>query len=184
VTHILGIDLSLNSTGLCIHHEAVGATNDTLINKKGYSFFLIDFPRPTKKRPGPTREEKWFKIVDRIEYYADHADEVILEDYAFGAVGRGKSILCEIGGIVRFALRKRHIPYTLVSPTTLKRFVGSPGSKSMIPKECLKRWKIDLDSDDLADALVLTKIGEAIEDPNADTVTEYQRDALKAASLI
>ena len=179
--HILGIDLSLNSTGLCIPHEAVG---DTFINKKGYSFFLIDFPRPTKKNPGPAREEKWVKIVDRIEYYADYADEVVLEDYAFGAIGRSKSILCEIGGIVRFTLRKRHIHYTLVSPTTLKRFVGSPGSKSMIPKECLKRWKIDLDSDDLADALVLTKIGEAIEDPNAETVTEYQRDALKAASLI
>ena len=181
MTHILGIDLSLNSTGLCIHHEAVG---DTFINVKGYSFFLIDFPRVTKKNPGPSREEKWFKIVERIEYFADHADEVIMEDYAFGAIGRGKSILCEIGGIVRFALRKRHIPYTLVSPTTLKRFLGSVGSKSMVPKECLKRWKIDLNSDDLADALVLTKIGEAIEDPNAETVTEYQRDALKAASLI
>ena len=179
--HILGIDLSLNSTGLCIHHEAVG---DTFINKKGYSFFLIDFPRPTKKKPGPAREEKWFKIVERIEYFADHADEVVLEDYAFGAIGRGKSILCEIGGIVRYCLRKKHVHYTLVSPTTLKRFLGSVGSKSMVPKECLKRWKIDLDSDDLADALVLTKIGEAIEDPDAETVTEYQRDALKAASLI
>jgi hypothetical protein len=54
----------------------------------------------------------------------------------------------------------------------------------MIPKEVLKRWKIDLDSDDLADALVLTKIGEAIEDPNGDHVTVYQRAALEAASLI
>ena len=179
--HILGIDLSLNSTGLCIHHEAVG---DTFTNKKGYSFHLIDFPRPTKKNPGRAREAKWIRIVERIEYFAGYADEVILEDYAFGAIGRGKSILCEIGGIVRFALNKMDVHYTLVSPTTLKRFLGIVGSKSMVPKECLKRWKIDLDSDDLADALVLTKIGEAIEDPNAETVTEYQRDALKAASLI
>ena len=179
---ILGIDLSLNSTGLCIHSRFLD--HDAELTKKGYAFFLIDFPRPTKKNPGPAREEKWDKIVTSIENIAGFADEVILEDYAFGAIGRAKSILCEIGGIVRYALNNINVHYTLVSPTTLKRFVGSPGSKSMIPKEVLKRWKIDLDSDDLADALVLTKIGEAIEDPDADHITEYQREALKAASLI
>jgi len=185
--HILGIDLSLNSTGLCINSTEVCIRSDLIaksITKKGYIFSLIDFPRPTKKKPGPEREEKWDRIVTVIEFFAAYADQIILEDYAFGAIGRGKSILCEIGGIVRFMLRQKHTPYTVVSPTTLKRFVGSPGSKSMIPKECLKRWNIDLDSDDLADALVLTKIGEAIEDPDADHITEYQRDALKAASLI
>jgi len=192
VKSILGIDLSLNSTGLCIRTDALqqfagtidSVSHPGVLNKKGYSFFLIDFPRPTKKKPGPSREEKWNHIVERVRFFADHADEVILEDYAFGAIGRGKSILCEIGGIVRFTLNDMDVPYILVSPTTLKRFVGSPGSKSMIPKEVLKRWKIDLDSDDLADALVLTKIGEAIEDPNADHVTVYQRAALEAASLI
>ncbi len=187
---ILGIDLSLNSTGLCIHNTAldndpqIDLTFKRVLTKKDYSFYLIDFPRPTKTKPGPAREEKWEEIVDKIEFFAEYAEEVILEDYAFGAIGRGKSILCEIGGIVRFALNNMNTDYTLVSPTTLKRFVGSPGSKSMVPKECLKRWQIDLDSDDLADALVLTKIGEAIEDPNAENVTKYQRDALEAASLI
>lgn len=187
---ILGIDLSLNSTGLCIHNTAldhdpqIDLTFKKVLTKKNYSFYLIDFPRPTKKKPGPAREEKWEEIVDKIEFFAEYAEEVIIEDYAFGAIGRGKSILCEIGGIVRFALNNMNTHYTLVSPTTLKRFVGSPGSKSMIPKECLKRWKIDLESDDLADALVLTKIGEAIEDPDAVHITEYQRDALTAAKLI
>ncbi|MFQ5542345.1 MAG: hypothetical protein ACE5E2_05900 [Candidatus Binatia bacterium] len=178
---ILGIDLSLNSTGLCIKTNSLPPGWTT---KKGYSFFLVDFPRPTKKHPGPTREEKWDTIVNKVEFVAGYADHVILEDYAFGAIGRGKSILCEIGGIVRYTLNKKRVPYTLVSPSTLKRFLGSVSSKSMVPKEVLKRWKIDVDSDDLADALVLVKIGEAIEDPDADHVTIYQRAALEAAKLI
>lgn len=186
---ILGIDLSLNSTGLCIHADAFGGMSRSLeeceaFAKKDYAFSLIDFPRPTKKKPGPTKEEKWKVIVERIESFAIHTDEVVLEDYAFGAIGRGKSILCEIGGIVRFVLNDLGLPYTLVSPTTLKRFLGSVSSKSMVPKEVLKRWKIDLDSDDLADAMVLVKIGEAIREPNADWVTVYQRAALEAAKLI
>ena len=185
---ILGIDLSLNSTGLCINslsdRQGAALEERDWITKKDYQFFLIDFPRPTKKNPGPTREAKWSRIVHHIQFVAAFTDEVILEDYAFGAIGRGKSILCEIGGIVRYMLNEHHVPYTLVSPTTLKRFLGSVSSKSMVPKEVLKRWKIDLDSDDLADAMVLTKIGEAIEDPNADHVTVYQRAALEAASLI
>lgn len=190
---VLGIDLSLNSTGLCLGPVDGVPTLPALIDasrattlKNDYLFMLVNFPKPTKKNPGPSREEKWHTIKCCVLYLAQKANVVVMEEYAFGAQGRSKSILCEIGGIVRYALYSHGHKYQLVTPTTLKKFATGAAnvSKSMIPKEVYKRWKIDLDSDDLADALVLTKIGQAIAGENFDVLTEFQKEALKNGGLL
>jgi Holliday junction resolvasome RuvABC endonuclease subunit len=72
-----------------------------------------------------------------------------------------KSKLAELNGIVKFWLWHRGIPYALVAPTTLKKFIlgAGKGEKSLIIREVFKAYGLDAAVDDEADACVLAHIG-------------------------
>lgn len=142
---ILGVDLSINSTGICYR------------NKRGcYSFYETSFSSTT------ITADKWLATVKVVLDYAKDTDVILIEDYAHGSIGSSKSMLYELGGIIRYELVKADKKYLLVPPTSLKKFVTGKGNapKSLILKEVYKRWNVDVDSDNIADAFGLVKLGE------------------------
>ncbi len=201
---ILGIDLSLNGTGLCLRHEYpehcleacrhIGNTRHGFEKahvQGDYLFTHVQFVKGTKKNPAvaTTDYEKWTIIMDTIAALArfvprDCLPRVIIEDYALHAMGASKSKLCEIGGIVRFWLWKNSYEVRKVNPVHVKMFLGSSKlPKDMIVKEVYKRWTIDLEVNDEADAMVLCKMGEAALGVETG-LTAYQVDALKRARMV
>lgn len=110
---------------------------------------------------------------------ATEGDFVLIENHAFNAIGRAKSVLAKLNGIVEFWLWHRQIPYILVAPTTLKKFIlgKGKGDKSFIVREVFKAYGLDAGTDDEADACVLAHIGAYLtgtEEPR----NQAQRDVL------
>lgn len=103
---------------------------------------------------------------------------VVIEGYAFG-MGRGNTLafLGELGGVVKIALAD-HTEATvrIVPPATLKKFVAGKGNapKAVMLKEVFRRFGVDVDDDNLADAAGLCFIGRALAGDWTPT-TDFQR---------
>ena len=143
--NIVGLDLSLSSTG---YHTLVGEliSGAIVTNDKLSSMERIDF------------------ILARIAELVHEGDFVLIENNAFNAIGRAKSVLAELNGIVKFWLWRRKIEYVLVAPTTLKKFIlgKGKGEKSLILREVFKAYGLNAGTDDEADACVLAHIGACL----------------------
>lgn len=145
---ILGVDASLTNTGICI------------LKQDGYDLRSIK----GGKYRGPERlhrfKVEFQKILDEI-----HPTLATIEDYAY-AVGRGGRVysIGELGGLVRLLFWENNIKYYEVSPPSVKKFLTGSGAceKSLILKEVYRRWNVDVTDDNLADAVVIAKIGEAL----------------------
>jgi len=95
--------------------------------------------------------------------------------------------LAELNGIIKFWLWRRRIPYVLVAPSTLKKFIlgKGKGEKSFILREVSKEpprgYGLDASTDDEADACVLAHIGAClvgVEEPR----NQAQREVLFSLS--
>ena len=66
--------------------------------------------------------------------------------------------------MVRYMIWSHGIPFNIVSPLELKKFATgrTKVEKSVIFKQALKMWKVDLDDENTADAFVLWMIGRAL----------------------
>jgi Holliday junction resolvasome RuvABC endonuclease subunit len=176
-TTIVGIDLSLNGTGICsdaLQSEGSEGGKCLFTITAGFLFREITFKSVTP------RHEKWAKIRGVIRQATSAPDTVvIIEGYAFG--GQGNNVICgaEIGGIVRMDLFTRDVPFVEVPPSTLKKFVSGKGNikKNLMLKEVYRVWNMNLDSDNLADAFGLMKIGQVL--LKRETATKAQRESLK-----
>jgi hypothetical protein len=68
----------------------------------------------------------------------------------------------------------------LVAPQQLKKFATGNGNtrKDMLAKEVLKRWSVDFNDTNLAEAYVLARIAYAVD--AGPEMTQFQRDVVKA----
>jgi Holliday junction resolvasome RuvABC endonuclease subunit len=84
---------------------------------------------------------------------------VAIEGYAMGSKTRPQ-MAGELGGHLRLLLWQAGIPYIIVPPTTLKKYVLGSGNaaKELMLKEVFKRWGYDTDSNDRADAYGLARV--------------------------
>lgn len=82
-----------------------------------------------------------------------------LEGYSLQSINRPFD-LGEVGGIVRLALFDAGVPFVVVTPTQLKKFVtGSGGStKEKVQEWIAKKWAVTLTQDDQADAYGLAQV--------------------------
>jgi len=155
---VVGLDLSLSSTGF----HTLGTSNSGAISpEKLGEMERIDF------------------ILARVAGLVHEGDLVVVENNAFHALGSAKSKLAELNGIVKFWLWRRQIPYVLVAPTTLKKFIlgSGKGEKSFIVREVYRAYGLEAGTDDEADACVLAHIGACLvgrEEPR----NQAQRDVL------
>lgn len=129
---IIGVDLSLSSTGLAIIQAG------WLNHAEKICFEGDDLSRAIKISE---------RIIIACRLYAPIA--VIIEGQAFYAVGNAKTRLAELAGIVKYRLHVEEFPFFIVSPVMIKSFIVGYGHKrservktSMI-QAVRERWGID-----------------------------------------
>lgn len=164
----IGLDLSLTGTGFAFKRGSV-VTLDTI--KTVPKDFANDLDR-------------LIHIRDSILGQLHHSTALIcIEDFFTpqNSFQIGAAIsLAMLGTAVRLALHERQIPFVIVSPPQVKKFVTGKGvgQKSMILKEVYKRWGIEAKDDNQADACVLAHIAEALIDGYNDQTPKFQVEVI------
>lgn len=141
----LGIDASLEGTGLC------------LVTVAGFAIRLQTIS-PDKLRGAARlleikRNAELFIPAD-VEFAA-------IEGYAYDAVGRVFE-LGEVGGVLRLLVHERNIPYVDVPPASLKKFAtGRAGAKKAHMIEAAEQAGARPVDDNQADAFHLARVALA-----------------------
>lgn len=169
----LGIDLSLTHTGLAV------LSDGRLHSKKSIR------SKPTGKRP--------INEIERIEHISVQIAEVIdqvkpdiaaIEGIAFMASKTtALAQLSALNYFVRRELMKRQIPFVIVAPSSLKKFVTGKGNaqKDEVMLSIFKRWGVSITDDNEADAYALAHVALAITD-NGYKISGKQKSVINLIS--
>lgn len=85
---------------------------------------------------------------------------VVIEGYAFGARGRGKTILSELNGVVKNMLVRKGIVFIVPGPKTIKKHMTGDGNASKLEMIAVaKKLCRSISDSDRADALGCAKYG-------------------------
>lgn len=135
-------------------------------------------------------EEVYFKKLsglDRVSSIASRVAEVVeefrpnfavIENYGF-ANSHTLVPLVEIGTVVRYFLWQDSLPFLLVPPTSLKKFLGKGNfQKEEVRLKCYQQYGFEHPSNNVVDAYVLSMIGLAL--TGDYPLCTYQFDALKS----
>lgn len=154
---VAGLDLSLNFTGVVVLDLTTGDT------------------RSTRIQPGARRgvERLIYNASSVLEFIASARKDIrphntqgfaMIEGYAFGAAHQLPA-LGENGGVVKVALHKAGIPFAMVAPGTLKKFVTGNGAakKDEVIASIHAQWKVLAENSDEADALALAMFGACLQ---------------------
>lgn len=144
---VMGIDPSLNGTGICVPS---GYTDHLKLNSNKSN--------TVKGMSRVARVACWVKF----QLYEQPVTHVCMEGYAMNAKGRTHDI-AELHSVVKLLVLKRGIPIIIVPPTTLKKWVAGHGfaKKPQMIEAVNRDWGVDIVSDDEADAYGLMRFGEA-----------------------
>jgi crossover junction endodeoxyribonuclease RuvC len=172
MSNVMGLDLS-TATGLACVTSA----------KKVRHSEQIQF----KKLTGETRINSIAaRILAQVEEQSPEL--VVIEDYAVGRFAGAAIVSISIGSVVRFLFWQNDIPFMVVSPTSLKRFVTGAGNakKENMILEVYKRYGHTSATNDEADAIGLAMMGQAVLRPHLFTSLERaaSADALKSNPTI
>ncbi len=159
---IIGLDPSLTSTGYCVRRNEQTEAIGTILPKK-------------------------LRGMERLLYIEKQLDEmclqylcdlVVIEGYSFGSQGRAIFQIGELGGIIRRYLYLMKIPWVEVAPGSLKKFVTGKGNskKEHMMMHVLKRWGVECNNNNEADAFGLAMIGECFK--GRDTETQAQAEVI------
>jgi Holliday junction resolvasome RuvABC endonuclease subunit len=159
--YVIGVDQSLNHTGLCAHSPAGKIT-----------FKLIE----PKKMTGPSRLAY---IRDALKEFlaAQRYTVGLLEGYAIRSIGR-KFELGEVGAVVKLALYDACDAVYVAAPKQLKKYVTANGSadKAQVMAAIREQWGLNIQNDNLADAYGLSHI--ALQIAHTTTTKRHQLDVL------
>ena len=113
-------------------------------------------------------EERLIQIEEKLDEYINPESTklVCIEGLSFGSKGQSVSQIGAVHYITRTYLYKNNIPYKVVTPSELKKFVTGKGNakKDLMLLKIYKKWGIEFEDDNLADAYSLARM--ALEDYN------------------
>lgn len=148
MSRVLGMDVSLNSTGFA-----------GLVDLGLWKAGLL---KPTDKTL-----RSWVRVDDvlcQFEALMDQfrPDLVVFENYALSRV-QGMVELVEMGTVLRREVGRRGIPIMEVSPSALKKFATGNGAakKPQVIAAVKALWGFETKNSDQADARVLAQMGLA-----------------------
>lgn len=175
----IGIDPSINCTGVCVWDDKNGNHAYYMIpskctkKMKEFEHGLVHIlPYEKQDAKGLEYSDKEtvkfnniYSIVNKIALIIDlfNPHEVIMEGVSYGSLGSAALVdLCFLNSAIRMILRQRGKKFTVIAPTELKKFACSNGGadKSVI----IDAWKRlepgvsdirDIKVDDLADSYFL-----------------------------
>jgi crossover junction endodeoxyribonuclease RuvC len=166
-TDYVGLDPSYTGFGAVVLHE-----------DGTYDQFLGKFAPQRWKTPRLYEVEDWLNSTVIKAATAEQV-RVLREGYAPGAKF-GREMAGELGGLVNSVvfdwIRREPI---LVSPGTIKKMATGKGSgdKNLILLNVYKRWGVDISNDNIADAYVLARIGEALDRTD---LLKYEKEVVAA----
>lgn len=146
----LGIDQSLRSTGLAV------------VDAAGVSLFT-GIITPGAKLKGTARLAHIRSGVQELFISYPAIQFAAIEGYSYGSAGRVFE-LGEVGAVIRMALHDAGVPFLVVSPSSLKKFVSGNGAskKEQMRQAVIKKWGVDLPQDDECDAFGLAQVARAV----------------------
>jgi Holliday junction resolvasome RuvABC endonuclease subunit len=133
--NIIGIDLSLTGTGLCVLRD-------------GGQLRTISTTAKTRT------EDRLITIRRAIAQECGCMDAAIIEGLSYGSVGGAQAERSALHWMVRVDLYQLGVPYVVVTPMSLKKFVcgTAKAEKSMMIREVFRRWNVVAANDNEADA--------------------------------
>lgn len=149
ITGVVGLDLSLTSTGIARFGVDGNDTVQALATKPE------DFDNPGKR---------FEFILEGILKNVMHTDRIFIEDYSFGVKAKVSRLatLAELGGIVKYVLWRKVGEWpTVVSIQTIKAWVKAQ-HKDQMRLEAYKRFGIEYKTTDEVDAYVLADFGWSV----------------------
>jgi crossover junction endodeoxyribonuclease RuvC len=153
---VIGLDLSISSTGYAVWSDSIfdGSMDYGTIQRI-----------PAE---GPYADLVQLRTqVREIGEHAKGADLAVIEGFAYSSPDRA----FQLGGqgfLVRMLLLGRTIPFVLCSPMGLRKFVlGSAKTKKgegkqLMLREVWRRWNVEINDNNIADAYGLCRIGQAL----------------------
>lgn len=125
--------------------------------------------------------------IERIDWIAreitsfDFPDLLVFEGFSFASNDAGSHERIGLAYMLRHWAWKRDIPFMLVAPSQLKKFVTGKGNaeKSLVLREVWRRWNIAAANDNEADACGLLMIGRCIVG-EIEPETQPQKEVLAA----
>jgi crossover junction endodeoxyribonuclease RuvC len=147
---IIGLDLSLTATGWAEW-------------KDGIRNWGVIRTGPDKTVYGEVRRLQ--SIIKQVGDVARGADLAVIEDFAFSKNAVGSRGIGCVGYAVRMWLLNSHIPFILAGTGQLRLFCtgsGKGGEKGTMIREVYRRWQIEVDDHNAADAIGLMHIGLAL----------------------
>jgi Holliday junction resolvasome RuvABC endonuclease subunit len=123
-----------------------------------------------------TSEDKIGRIEDillPVLDWAMHAHAVIIEGYSYGS--QNMHAVAELGGIIRYHLRKIGQSPVEVAPTSLKKFItGSGAADKDQMLDAVQRAGVPIVDHNMADAYGLAQLGYALQLPDSAYIV-YER---------
>ena len=163
----IGLDLSLSSTGFCL--------------KTGSEIRVETIKSKPDDTPNDLARLKYItaEIMRRIP---KSVSMICVEDFFVPSSMQmaGAAIkLAMLGTAVRLALYDAGMPFFVISPNQLKKWITSSGAsqKSLIVMAVYKAYGLECKDDNQADSSVLAHIGEALDCPKAE-YPKYQLEVL------
>jgi len=161
---VVGLDLSLTATGVYSLEAPQGAEPWV-----GPCDLLKSKPKDG------TVEERILLLFRALSKFASehgHPSIIVIEGPAFAAQGNAGAYTAALNFYFRCRLTDIGATYHVIPPTTLKKFATGRGNaqKSLMLQRIYKRWGIDVEDDNLADAYALARYGhEVLGSPGAAT---------------
>lgn len=183
--NILGIDLSIRATGLAMLSDDKSVFDLELPGKLrvfspiGEFFYVGALATRTSK----DQLSQWDDILLPILTWAMHAHQVIIEEYSHGSISSSMDVVHELGGIVKYHLRKIGQVPVEISPKSVKKFItgnGNADKDKML--SCVQKMGMPILDDNMADAFGLARFGHALQlsDEVMATMHHTEREAIYA----
>ena len=145
----IGLDLSLTGTGVCIIKDDV-----------------------VKTLTIKTKPDQFNNDLDRIIYITneisklipDNTDMICIEDF-FTGPNKGAAVkIAMLGTAVRLMIYNRKLPFFIVAPTSLKKFIlgKGVGQKNLIICAVFKKYNLTVANDNEADGACLAFLSRQI----------------------
>ena len=163
MTVFLGIDQSLQRTGLVV----LGIDGELRHRQPVATGSLRGAPRLAAIRDT-------VRAVIR-EHKPSHA---ALEGYSYGSTGKVFQ-LGEVGGILQLLLLDEGIPFTIIAPAQLKKYVANnhQADKATMLRKTAEKWGVSFgDEDDVCDAYGLAQVLRGMF--RKDTTLRYELEVI------
>ena len=140
----VGLDLAFANNGVLI------------LDKKGNNIIYQEVLSTSKK---DLDEVRLVNIRTKLNSLLQNNDIVCLEGLSFGSQGMALAQLGATHYIIRVLLHERNIDFSVVSPSTLKKFVTGKGNckKDLMLLKVFQKWGVEFSNDNLADAYSLAR---------------------------